>query len=101
MERVETRKLMVSLKRLNMDFGWSRAFASVRMYVGEVLCACGDIKKKYKNRIVYCNQVKKMYNHLFSNVLTSVITISSTVIKFHINVEKRVSSPLNLAVVQW
>jgi len=45
-ERVETRKLMVSLKRLNMDFGWSRAFASVRMYVGEVLCACGDIKKK-------------------------------------------------------
>ena len=46
MERVETRKLMVSLKRLNMDFGWSRAFASVRMYVGEVLCACGDIKKK-------------------------------------------------------
>jgi len=45
-ERVETRKLMVSLKRLNLDFGWSRAFASVRMYVGEVLCACGDIKKK-------------------------------------------------------
>ena len=43
MERVETRKFMVSLERLNMDFGWSRAFASVRMYVGEVLCACGDI----------------------------------------------------------